>query len=79
MHKGWFSLVNQGVVSATNFLTGVLIGRFCTKEEFGLFVLGFSIVLLVLGFADFACFQHRTWSTVPVSKELHFVSIAVVR
>ena len=48
MRKGWFTLVNQGVVSATNFLTGVLIGRFCTKEEFGLYMLGFSIVLLVM-------------------------------
>lgn len=48
MRKGWFTLANQGVVSATNFLTGVLIGRFCTKEEFGLYMLGFSIVLFVL-------------------------------
>jgi len=40
--------MNQGVVSATNFVTGVLIGRYCTKDEFGLYMLGFSIVLLVL-------------------------------
>jgi len=48
VRKGWFTLADQGVASATNFLTGVLIGRFCTKEEFGLYMLGFSIVLLVM-------------------------------
>jgi O-antigen/teichoic acid export membrane protein len=48
LRKGWFTLANQGVVSATNFLTGVLIGRFCTKEEFGLYMLGYSIVFFVM-------------------------------
>ncbi len=48
VRKGWFTLANQCIVSATNCLTGVLIGRFCTKEEFGLYMLGFSIVLFVL-------------------------------
>jgi O-antigen/teichoic acid export membrane protein len=47
LRKWFYTLANQGVVSAMNFLTGVLIGRFCTKEEFGLYMLGFSIVLLV--------------------------------
>lgn len=46
--KGMVALVDQGVVSATNFLTGVIIGRACTKEEFGLYMLGFSIVLFVV-------------------------------
>ena len=47
LHKGSFTLANQGVVSATNFLTGVAIGRFCTKDQFGLYMLGFTIVLFV--------------------------------
>jgi len=47
LHKGSFTLANQGVVSATNFLTGVAIGRFCTKDQFGLYMLGFSIILFV--------------------------------
>jgi O-antigen/teichoic acid export membrane protein len=45
--KSVAALVDQGVVSATNFLTGVIIGRACTKEELGLYMLGLTIVLFV--------------------------------
>jgi O-antigen/teichoic acid export membrane protein len=45
--QGILSLVDQGVVSATNFLTGVIIARACSKEELGLYMLGFSLILLV--------------------------------
>jgi O-antigen/teichoic acid export membrane protein len=44
---GMISLGDQAVVSAANFLTAVIIGRACTKEEFGLYMLGYTIVLLV--------------------------------
>ena len=47
-HKSIATLADQGVASATNFLTGVIIGRACAKEEFGLYMLGFSIVLFVM-------------------------------
>ena len=40
-------LADQGVSSATNFLTGVIIARACSKEELGLYMLGFSLVLFV--------------------------------
>lgn len=40
------TLADQGVVSITNFLTGVIIGRVCTKDEYGLFMLCFSLVIL---------------------------------
>ena len=43
----WYVLADQGVVSAANFFAGVIIGRSCSKEELGLYMLGFSIVLLV--------------------------------
>lgn len=46
--KSTLSLIDQAVASGTNFLTGVIIGRACTKEQFGLFMLGFSIVLFVM-------------------------------
>ena len=46
--KGMMILVDQAVASATNFLTGVIIGRSCTREEFGLYMLGFTVVLLVI-------------------------------
>lgn len=41
------SLADQAVVSVTNFLTGVIIARACSKEELGLYMLGFSLVLFV--------------------------------
>ena len=46
-HQGVLSLADQGVASATNFLTGVIIARSCSKEELGLYMLGFSLVLFV--------------------------------
>jgi O-antigen/teichoic acid export membrane protein len=45
--QGALSLIDQGVASATNFLTGVIIARACSKEELGLYMLGFSLILLV--------------------------------
>ncbi|MFH1931754.1 MAG: oligosaccharide flippase family protein [Pseudomonadota bacterium] len=47
--KGLATLADQSVVSATNFLTGVIVGRACTKEEFGLYMLGLTIVFFLVG------------------------------
>jgi O-antigen/teichoic acid export membrane protein len=41
-------VADQVVASATNFLTGVIIGRTCTQAEFGLYMLALSIVLVTL-------------------------------
>jgi O-antigen/teichoic acid export membrane protein len=41
-------VIDQVVLSAANFLTGVIIARSSTKEVFGLYVLGFSIILLAI-------------------------------
>lgn len=46
--NGLISLADQVVASATNFLTGIIIARNCSKDEFGLYMLCFSIVLFVL-------------------------------
>jgi O-antigen/teichoic acid export membrane protein len=45
--QGLFSLADQAVASITNFATGVILARCCTKEEFGLYMLGFTVILLV--------------------------------
>ncbi len=45
---GMVSLADQMVASATNFLTGMIIGRACAREEFGLYMLCMSVVLFVL-------------------------------
>lgn len=45
--KGIISLFDQAAASLTNFLTGVIIGRNCLQEEFGLYMLCYSTILLV--------------------------------
>jgi O-antigen/teichoic acid export membrane protein len=47
LHQGFLSLADQAVASITNFLTGVVIARSSSKDQFGLYMLGFSIVLLL--------------------------------
>jgi O-antigen/teichoic acid export membrane protein len=45
--QGAISLADQVLASATNFLTGVIVARTCSKEGLGLFSLGMTLVLLV--------------------------------
>jgi O-antigen/teichoic acid export membrane protein len=49
-HRGVLTLLDQACVSLTNFSTGILIGRFCSKEEFGFYMLGYSVVLFAIAF-----------------------------
>ena len=42
------TFADQEVVSAVNFLTGVIIGRSCSADQFGLFMLGFSIAYVFI-------------------------------
>jgi O-antigen/teichoic acid export membrane protein len=49
LHQGIISLADQAVASATSFTTGIIIARTCSKEELGLYMLGFSLIVL---FAD---------------------------
>jgi O-antigen/teichoic acid export membrane protein len=44
--KAVITLADQGVVSVTNFLAAVLVGRFAGKEELGLYYLGFQGILV---------------------------------
>ena len=50
LHQGIISLADQAVASATNFATGIIIARACSKEELGLYMLGFSLVVLMADF-----------------------------
>jgi O-antigen/teichoic acid export membrane protein len=47
VNQGFLSLADQAVASITNFATGVIIARASSKEEFGLYMLGFTLILLV--------------------------------
>lgn len=42
-------LFDQGFCSIANFLTGVLVARACTKAEYGLYVLGFTLLVTAMG------------------------------
>ena len=42
------SIADQVVASATTFISGALVGHFCTKEEFGLYAIGFSLLTLLM-------------------------------
>jgi O-antigen/teichoic acid export membrane protein len=45
--QGLFSLADQAVASITNFVTGVILARACSKEDFGLYMLALTLILLV--------------------------------
>ena len=49
-HHGAWTLLDQVFVSLTNFSTGILIGRFCSKSELGRYMLGYSVILFVTAF-----------------------------
>jgi O-antigen/teichoic acid export membrane protein len=38
-------MFDQGICSTTNFLAGVLVARSCSKSEYGMYVLGFTIIV----------------------------------
>ncbi|MEM7354314.1 MAG: hypothetical protein AAF657_26145, partial [Acidobacteriota bacterium] len=49
LQQGGTALADQAVVSGTTLATSVLVGRTCSKEQFGLFMLAFSLLLLCNG------------------------------
>ena len=48
VRSGSLTIVDQLVASGTTFATGMLIGRACSKAEFGLYMLGFSVVTFLM-------------------------------
>lgn len=46
---GAVSLLDQAIVSGTNFVTTIIIGRAAGETELGLYSLGFTVVVLLLG------------------------------
>jgi O-antigen/teichoic acid export membrane protein len=48
VRRAGIALADQLVASATNFFTGIIVGRACAQEDFGLYMLGFSIVQIAI-------------------------------
>ena len=44
---GILSVADQAIASAANFLAGVTVARACSKEQLGLYMLGFSLILFL--------------------------------
>jgi len=47
LSQGMYSVADQGVASVTNFVSGVILARATSKQEFGLYMLAFSLILIV--------------------------------
>jgi len=45
--KGGLAIVDQGLITGSNFLLSILLARWLSREEYGAFALGFAIFLLV--------------------------------
>jgi O-antigen/teichoic acid export membrane protein len=50
--RGFFALCDQGVVSLTNFATGVIIGRVCGKAELGIYTLAWTLLAMATGISS---------------------------
>ena len=48
--KGALAITDQGLLSGSNFLFGILLARWLTRDEYGAYALGFSIFLFFSGF-----------------------------
>lgn len=46
--QGGVVLLDQGFLSLANFLTGVLVARACSREDYGAYVLAWSLLLVAL-------------------------------
>jgi O-antigen/teichoic acid export membrane protein len=50
--KSILSILDQGLVSGTTFITSVLIGRLCGQDILGIYFLAWSIIVFVRGVGD---------------------------
>ena len=48
--KGALALIDQGLLSGSNFLIGILLARWLSPDNYGAYALGFSIFLFLTGF-----------------------------
>ena len=50
LRKGTLALLDQGLLSGSNFLIGILLARWLTRDEYGGYAVGFSIFIFLSGF-----------------------------
>ena len=78
--KSVLGLADQAIVSGTNFLITVIVGRLCGINELGVYALGFSIVILIVNMQESLIFVPYTVyvnHTPKKSRALHTGSIFI--
>jgi O-antigen/teichoic acid export membrane protein len=50
LRQGGIVLIDQGALSLATFVVGILVARATSKEEYGLYILGWSLLLILQGF-----------------------------
>jgi len=80
-HRGALTLFDQIVVSLTNFSTGILIGRFCSKDELGLYMLGYSVILFAIALQQMMVSSPYilTWPRLSGKEALRYTNGAFVQ
>lgn len=46
--KGGLAILDQGIVSGSNFVIGIMLARWLTPEQYGAYAVGIAVLLLVL-------------------------------
>ena len=52
LRKGSLALLDQGLVSGSNFLVSILLARWLTRDQYGAYAMGFSIFIFLYGFQN---------------------------
>ena len=63
------TLADQVIVSATSFLTTICLGRNCLPDELGLYSIGFSLSVAILGLPKALVWTPYTTFLPPMSEE----------
>jgi O-antigen/teichoic acid export membrane protein len=50
LKQAYWTIGEQGLSSAVIFITGILLARSTSKDDFGMYILGLSIVMIAIGF-----------------------------
>src|SRR5579872_6645673 len=50
LRKGFLALLDQGLLSGSNFFIAILLARWLSRDAYGAYALGFSIFILLSGF-----------------------------
>lgn len=79
--KGTFSLIDQSLCSATNFVTAVMIARASTREEFGLYALAFAMTMFLAGVQSALLATPYTvlYPSMPPDRQAHYANVVQVQ